>query len=208
MEQTQHAPKRKARDPFWDSRVCAVASLAITLINLLPEKTTPWAGRSLGALAWRLDGYHRRRVLRNMDLAFREEKTPEEKARLCRLYFEHLGLSIFEFARLGKLKRENIGRRVDLSELKTLDELLARGKGLLCVPAHHGNWELCGYAVALKGYPLNSVARPLDNPALNELVAGIRERSGNKLLEKWKVLWTLKKLLDKCWTRAASSPYP
>ena len=68
------------------------------------------------------------------------------------------------------MTRENIEKRVDLTELKQLDELLARGKGLLCVPAHHGNWELCGYAVALKGYPLQSVARPLDNPSLNELV--------------------------------------
>ena len=64
------------------------------------------------------------------------------------------------------------------------------------MPAHHGNWELCGYAVSLKGYPLQSVARPMDNPLLDELITAHRERSGNKIIQKWKVLWKLKKLLD------------
>jgi KDO2-lipid IV(A) lauroyltransferase len=67
---------------------------------------------------------------------------------------------------------------------------------LLCVPAHHGNWELCGYTASLLGYPFKSVARPLDNVPLNTLITEMRERSGNEIIQKWKVLWKLKKLLD------------
>jgi KDO2-lipid IV(A) lauroyltransferase len=106
-------------------------------------------------------------------------------------------LSVVEFARLRQLTAENVGELVDLSELAKLDELLTRKKGLLCVPAHYGNWELCGCAVALKGYPLKSVARPLDNPLLDKLLTDIRERSGNTIIPKWHVLWKLKKLLDR-----------
>jgi KDO2-lipid IV(A) lauroyltransferase len=190
------APKRKPRDAFFDSRVCALVSVVIRLINLLPDAAARWLGRTLGALAWRLDRRHRRQVLRHMDLAFRNEKTDREKALLCRSYFEHIGLAVVEFARLEQLTAQNVDNLADLRELKIFDELLTRGKGLLCVPAHHGNWELCGYSVALKGYPLRSVARPLDNVPLNELITGIRERSGNQIVQKWKVLWKLKKLLD------------
>jgi KDO2-lipid IV(A) lauroyltransferase len=37
----------------------------------------------------------------------------------------------------------------------------------------------------------------MDNPLLDELITQHRERSGNKIIQKWKVLWKLKKLLDK-----------
>jgi len=136
-------------------------------------------------------------VLQHIDIAFRDEFTRAQKEDICLRYFEHTGLAVIEFARLKKLTRENVDELCDLSELKTFDALLKSNKGLLCVPAHHGNWELCGYAVSLKGYPLQSVARPLDNPGLNEMVRDLRESSGNTLVEKWKVLWKLKKLLDK-----------
>jgi len=192
-----YAPKRKARDPFIDSRVYALANTIIILLNLMPASWARAVGRTLGWAVWRIDGRHRQRVLRHMDLAFRDEKSRAEKDDICRRFFEHMGLSTVEFARLGQLTAHNVEELVDLGELKTFDELLARGKGLLCVPAHHGNWELCGYSVALKGYPLKSVARPLDNPLLNDLIMTLRERSGNEIVQKWKALWKLKKMLDR-----------
>jgi KDO2-lipid IV(A) lauroyltransferase len=174
-----------------------LASALITLLNHLPAPVARWLGRAAAAVAWRLDLKHRQQVILLMDIAFRDSMQRAEKERLCRLWFEHIGLGLVEFARMRQLTREKADKLIDFSELQRLDALLARGKGLICVPAHHGNWELCGYAVALKGYPLKSVVRPLDNPSLNQLIATLRERSGNELVEKWKVLWKLKKLLDK-----------
>lgn len=190
------APKRKARDPFWDSRTCAAVSALILFLNVLPASAARAFGRFVGRCLWKFNRRHRARVLRHMDLAFRNEKTQEEKERICIRFFEHMGLAAIEFARLGQLTKENLEQTVDLTEAKKFDELLAKGKGLLCVPAHHGNWELSGYAVALKGYPIKSVARPLDNPLINDLVMNLRERSGNEIIQKWKALWKLKKLLD------------
>jgi KDO2-lipid IV(A) lauroyltransferase len=191
-----YAPKRKPRDPFWDSRVCAAVSALILFLNILPASAARWVGRSVGHLMWKFNRRHRERILRHMDLAFRDQKTRDEKERICYGFFQHMGLAGVEFARLQKITKENLEQTVDLSESKKFDELLAKGKGLLCVPAHHGNWELSGYSVALKGYPIKSVARPLDNPFLNDLVTEIRERSGNEIIQKWKALWKLKKLLD------------
>jgi Kdo2-lipid IVA lauroyltransferase/acyltransferase len=191
------APKRKPRDPFLDSRVYALVRLLVWFLNALPAPAARWLGRSAGRLGWRLDKKHRNQVLRHMDIAFRNEKSRAEKEELCRRYFEHTGLAVVEFARLRQITRENVDEIADLSELKKFDDLLTKHKGLLCVPAHHGNWELCGYTVSLKGYPLKSVARPLDNAPLNDLITEIRETSGNEIIQKWKVLWKLKKLLDK-----------
>jgi len=192
----EFAPARKARNPFWDSRVTAAVSALVEGLNALPASAASSVGKAVGRMAWHIDKRHRKQVLQNMDIAFREEKSRAEKERICQAYYEHLGLAGVEFARMRRITRENVHETIDLSEVKVFDQLLARKKGLLCIPAHHGNWELCGHAVGLLGYPLKSVARPLDNVSLNALITSMREHSGNEVVQKWKVLWKLKKLLD------------
>lgn len=192
-----HAPKRKERSIIIDRLVYAFVRLAVLFIQLLPAAVARGFGVGVGRLIWRLDKRHRNQVLKNMDIAFRDEKSRAEKEALCRKYFEHVGLAVVEFARLTLLTPENVTELCDLSELKQFDEVIAKKRGLLCVPAHHGNWELCGYSVALLGYPIKSVARPLDNPLLNEFIMDHRQKSGNVIIEKWKVLWKLKKMMDK-----------
>lgn len=192
-----HAPTRKERNITLDRLVHAFVRLAVVVLASLPVGLARKLGRGIGRLAWRIDKRHRLQVLRNMDIAFRDEKSQSEKEDLCRRYFEHVGLSVVEIARLTHLTPENVTDLCDLTELRQVDAVIAQKKGLLIVPAHHGNWELCGYSVALKGYPLKSVARPLDNPQLNEFLMNHRQKSGNVIIEKWKVLWKLKKMLDK-----------
>ncbi|MCZ7646636.1 MAG: lysophospholipid acyltransferase family protein [Planctomycetota bacterium] len=191
-------PERRPRDLQLDRAAYACARLALLLFRALPGGAARALGRALGRLAWRVSRRYRNQVLRHMEIAFRDEASREQKETWCRRYFEHTGLSLVEFARMDLLTRENVEATVDLADASILQELLARpgGKGVLLVPAHHGNWELGGYAGAILGLPFNSVARPLDNPLLHRMVWDMRERSGNRLIEKWNVLWHLKKLLD------------
>lgn len=192
-----HAPTRKPRNITADRTVHALVRFVVVVISILPAEFARWLGRSMGRLAWRIDARHRKQVLRHMDIAFRDKKTRAEKEDLCRKYFEHVGLTVVEVARLAQLTPKNVSELCDLTELRQFDALMAKKKGLLIVPAHHGNWELCGYSVALMGYPLKSVARPLDNPQLNDFLMEHRQRSGHIIIEKWRVLWKLKKMLDK-----------
>ncbi|MCW8130333.1 MAG: lysophospholipid acyltransferase family protein [Planctomycetota bacterium] len=191
-------PDRGPRDLATD-RAEALVRLLMLFFQALPAPAARWVGRQLGLLAWRLMKRKRKQMLRHMDLAFRGEFSRDQHEAWVRGHFEHIGLFVVEFARLPLHSKETIGEFCDLAEVARFDGLLAKGngRGLMIVPAHHGNWELCGYAVSLLGYPLLSVARPLDNPLLNELVDGVRERAGNEIIHKWQVLWTLKKQLDR-----------
>jgi KDO2-lipid IV(A) lauroyltransferase len=49
---------------------------------------------------------------------------------------------------------------------------------------HFGHWELSGLMQGYLGLPLALVARPLDNPRLERILAALRERSGNRVLHK------------------------
>jgi lauroyl/myristoyl acyltransferase len=55
---------------------------------------------------------------------------------------------------------------------------LDRGKGLLIVTGHLGNWDLPAALMADRGYPVNVIVETLEPPAWNERVQAIRERIG------------------------------
>jgi len=192
-----NAPTRKPRNVTVDRLAHALVRLIVVSLASLPAGFGRSVGRFIGSMIWRIDKRHRKQVLLNMDIAFRKGKSQSEKDNLCKKYFEHVGLSLVEIAKMGHLTRETVTDLCDVSELKQFETVIAKGKGVLIVPAHHGNWELCGYAVSLMGFALKSVARPLDNPYLNEYLMEYRQRSGHVIIEKWKVLWKLKKMLDK-----------
>jgi KDO2-lipid IV(A) lauroyltransferase len=190
------APDRGPRSAFRDRLAYLVARFFLLLFRHLPGCVARFIARRMADTVWLYSSRYRTQMRRHLTIAYRNEMSEAEKSRLIRRNFHHLGLLLVEFSRMNRLTKENVRELVDLSQTKVLDEQLAKGRGLIAVPAHLGNWELSGYSVALLGYPLKSVARPLDNPLLNDMVDKIRERSGNTIIHKWKVLWKLKKLLD------------
>jgi KDO2-lipid IV(A) lauroyltransferase len=55
---------------------------------------------------------------------------------------------------------------------------LARGRGLVLVTGHLGNWDLPAAVLAGRGYPVNVIVETLEPPAWNDRVQAIRERVG------------------------------
>ena len=59
-----------------------------------------------------------------------------------------------------------------------------RGRGVLVITGHLGQWELSSFYHSLMGYPMSMVIRRLDNPLVDRLVNGIRCLHGNTVLHK------------------------
>jgi len=58
----------------------------------------------------------------------------------------------------------------------------ARKKTLLT--GHYGNFEIMGYVLGLFGFNTYSIARPLDNKFINNYLYEIRQRVGQKIIDK------------------------
>src|SRR5262249_36682181 len=82
-----------------------------------------------------------------------------------------------------KVHPGNWRRYVELDEGRWVD-LLTSGRPLLMVTGHFGNWEMGSYTLGFLGVPTYAVARPLDNPYLDDYLRTFRERSGQKILAK------------------------
>ena len=63
-----------------------------------------------------------------------------------------------------------------------VEERLARGKGLILVSGHLGNWELGGAYLAARGVPMQAVARYMENPLFDRYLTRTRERIGMRIV--------------------------
>jgi KDO2-lipid IV(A) lauroyltransferase len=150
----------------------------LLLLQPLPLGVARALGARLGALAYTLAGGERRKALKSLAVAF-PEKSDAERQAVAREAFRHLGAAALEVACTGALDR-GLERLVAWPEedRRVLETALARGRGVVFVSGHVGNWELLARRVARAGYPSQSIAKETTDPRLTELVGRFRERGG------------------------------
>lgn len=85
---------------------------------------------------------------------------------------------------------------VEFKGLDKLEKALQKGRGVLLVSAHYGNWELLHAALGHRGYSLELVVRKMDSKVVEEFVRWARTRSGAKIVYKVKAMLPLVRRLN------------
>jgi len=155
-----------------------------TALQCFPIDTNLATARLAGDLLYWFDRRHRRRALGNLRPSF-PGASEGALRRIARRSCRHLIMVGTEVLCLPRLMQFNsFLRYADLDGC--LEPLLyvAGEQPCILVTGHFGNWEMLGYAMAAMGLAPTSVARPLDNPYLNDYVLRLRQRSGQKILMK------------------------
>jgi KDO2-lipid IV(A) lauroyltransferase len=83
------------------------------------------------------------------------------------------------------LRRRDIDRMVRLENEHYFETALKKGRGAILVLPHLGNWELGGVAVSRHGYPLSSIARPMENRLLNRHLDSLRSEQNQIIIAKY-----------------------
>ncbi len=73
---------------------------------------------------------------------------------------------------------------VELRDLEHAIRTLAARRGCILLTGHYGNIEVLGSTLALIGFDMTAIMRPLDNPYLNRMLTRRRGTHGLKLLDK------------------------
>jgi Kdo2-lipid IVA lauroyltransferase/acyltransferase len=122
-------------------------------------------------------------VLRNLQRSF-PEKDLNEVIRIAKGVYRHFAIVATEFFDLPQITKENIHQWVDVEGIENYQAAVAKGKGVLSIVAHFGNWELMTIAVPMFLKPMYIVYRPLDNPVIDNMVEYVRTMNGNELIPK------------------------
>lgn len=96
--------------------------------------------------------------------------------------FRNFAKYLADFFRFSKLDKEYIKNNIHIENSHYVDEALAKGKGVIILSAHIGNWELGGVIAALSGYPLWTVALPHKDKRVNNFFNFQRESKGMKVI--------------------------
>jgi Kdo2-lipid IVA lauroyltransferase/acyltransferase len=136
-------------------------------------------GRGLGMLAYHTMTRYRKVAHANLRRAYGESWSEAERERVARESFRHLGITLVEFfLRQPRISPEEVEREVRFEGQEHFEAAFARGKGVLLVTAHYGNWEMMGPRLARAGYTVSAVSRTADDPGLERMIETIRTRCG------------------------------
>lgn len=141
------------------------------------------AGARLGRMAFRLSKKHRERALENLARAF-PEKSEAERQQLAKGVLEHFGRVMADFVRAGKRTNEEVLASMEIEGQEHLLNALATGRGVIFISGHFGNWERLAHALATIGGPISVVARDANDPEMNQIVNGLRESGGVKVISR------------------------
>lgn len=167
----------------WSQYVAArLAAMALTMFDADANLRSAVA---FGRILHRLDRRHRERGCRNIGLAFPEWDQATVR-RVNRVSFEHFVQLVVEICHTPRLLHiDSWSDHVRLVNLGPAIALLNARKPAILLTGHVGNWEVLGYVLTVLGYSVDAIARPIDNPRINDWLTRIRQHRGMRIITKW-----------------------
>jgi KDO2-lipid IV(A) lauroyltransferase len=111
----------------------------------------------------------RRRIIKNLRAAFGETYSAATKKGLAKGVQEHFTRNLVDcFLQLAD--PEHTRQNVTVEGLENLDAALAKGKGVIALGAHIGNFVLLGTRLGMDGYPFSTLFRLPSDPRMGKLI--------------------------------------
>ncbi len=151
------------------------------LVAALPLGAALRFGRGLGWVFGNVIRYHRRDAREALRRSLPELTGARRRKILAQMYAGQ-GMLVVEILRQAAYPGEEVAGRIDVEGKEHLEGALARGKGVLVLTAHVGNWDLLGMIARRFGYPLTIIAKDIKNSALNAFIIETREKSGVRVV--------------------------
>ncbi|MBU4344889.1 MAG: lysophospholipid acyltransferase family protein [Desulfobacteraceae bacterium] len=154
----------------------------LKVLGLIPRKTAFKLGNFIGRILFLADRKHRKIAIDNLTRSFGHEKSSYEIKTLVRRVFKNLSQIIFEIGWSFRLESKDFNKHFFINGLSNFEAAFEKGKGVLFLTAHIGNWELLPVIGAMTGRNINILFRPLDFLILNTIFINTRTRFGAKLI--------------------------
>ena len=170
--------KKKLKRRIKDLRTYLIILFFVKFFRLLPRRTGIATARALAALFYKLNKRHRGNTIRQLTMAFGNEKTDQEIRDIARRVFIHFATAVVDTIRIPFFLKQGIDRYITAGDIQPIRKAIADGKGFIILTGHFGNWELMGAWTAQHGFPLRVVGRSISDPRLDRLIVDIRNKAG------------------------------
>jgi Kdo2-lipid IVA lauroyltransferase/acyltransferase len=184
MNTPKKKKKKKKPHPVVDYVFYIFVRVLALFIQMADVNTSLRTARFLGRCLHRIYHRGRLRALENLRLSF-PDKSQAWLERTTRRSFEHIVMLTFDVLYTTRLVRLSTWTKyLEFDNISETLQLLVQRRGVIVITGHYGNFEILGYALAVFGLESYSIARPIDNPYINKFLMGVRERQGQKIIDK------------------------
>jgi KDO2-lipid IV(A) lauroyltransferase len=150
-----------------------------TILSLLPKRWIYAISEFIAGIGYFFALRHRHIAYESLNIAFGNSKTKKEIKKIIKDCFANMIKGMLEmFVSLDNPK--NLDKIVNIEGKEHLDKALAKGKGVIMVSGHFGNFPLLLTKLAILGYKVNTLIRKMRDERADEYFYRKREALGVK----------------------------
>ena len=152
-------------------------SSLIWILHLLPDLLFYQISNLFFVITYYLVGYRRKVVMENLQKAF-PDLDRRERRKIARKYYQHMCDLILESAACHFYPETRARRVMEYLNPEVLDDLYKKGKMIMAVTGHYGNWEYLNTLSLATSYPYLAIYKPLKNKYFDRMTRQTREKWG------------------------------
>ncbi|MBF0203238.1 MAG: lysophospholipid acyltransferase family protein [Desulfamplus sp.] len=158
-----------------------ILTFIMNLLGLIPRTAGKFLGDILGLIWFRVDKRHRDITVENIRLSLGDLSSVERQI-MAKKIFKNIAGMLFELGWGYRLKAKDIPEYFSIKGLENIKKAYEKGRGVLVIICHMGNWELLAASVTMAGYASSILYRKLDFPPLERLILEMRQKYGTVLI--------------------------
>jgi len=151
------------------------------LLALLPLRCLYLISDLLFVLACYVVRYRRKVVLDNLRNSF-PEKTERERWLIARKFYRFMCDLFIETVKVTNIDTPQMNRRIRYSNPEIFDDLYRKGKQIIWVTGHYGNWEWQATLENSIPYHHATLYRPLKNKVFDQFFHDMRTKYGTDVI--------------------------
>ena len=152
------------------------------VVSAIPRNVALGLADRLGWLAYYVLRQDRKVADANVEFVFGDTKTAKEKRHIARMGTRVLARNLAALWWASRLNKDNIRKYVDVDDenWQWFQQVRARGKGVIFITPHYGDWEMGSMAAGFLGAPFLTIAESVKNFAVEQLMSEFRSLPGHR----------------------------
>jgi len=164
----------------------------VWLLSLAPNVVLYFISDIAFVLVYYVAAYRKKLVYNNLKRVF-PEKTKRDLLKIRRIFFHHFVDIMMEVVKTFTISKKQISKQYRFINPELLEELAAKGKSIIIVGSHYGNWE---WTVSLNLHidiPCYATYTKINNQVFENKIKTSRERFGVQMIVKKDTIRNLSK---------------
>lgn len=156
--------------------------VGLWIVRIVPSRLVFLCSGGLANLGFYLFHRFRKRSVENLRLALGDRLDMGETAKMVQKSLRNFFRDFVEIGYSLSVRPQELQREIAVVGWEHLEGALAKGKGVIALSAHLGNFFLVGTRLAIEGCPTHVLVNPPRNENLRELLVQYRLKAGKRTI--------------------------